>query len=240
MKKQDIMPGDWYRILFGETPAIFLVEILLRTIIMYAVLLVTVRMMGKRTGGQLTISELAVMITLGAIVSPGMQMPQTGILLCAMILLCVLLLQRGLNLLEYKNGRFEQLSQGTLSILVRNGVMQLDEMRRTKISRQQLFTALRNKGIYNLGDVDRVYLEACGLFSVYSRAVPGPGLLLFPPGDQTIAGFDQTIIENRIVCANCGLVSDVPDHTQQCPECGAVQWGSVNITRSNQPATSIQ
>lgn len=102
MRKQDIAAGDFYRILFGETPEIFLLEVLLRTLFMYVALLVVVRLMGKRMGGQLTISELAVMVTLGAIVSPGMQMPQTGLLLCLVILLCALIFQRGTNWLEFR------------------------------------------------------------------------------------------------------------------------------------------
>lgn len=230
MRKQDIVPGDWYRILFGETPVVFLAEILIRTFIMYVILLATIRFMGKRMGGQLTISELAVMITLGAIVSPGMQMPQTGLLLCTLILICALVFQRGINLLEYKSEPFERISQGKLSILVKNGVMQMDELKQTKISRQQLFAALRNKEIFNLGDVDRVYLEACGLFSIYTGAKPKPGLLLFPSDDQSIAGFRQTTLENDIVCANCGTVPGNSDRSRPCPECGVRQWGSASIT----------
>lgn len=237
MKKQDIVPGDWYRILFGETPVTFLVEILLRTIIMYVILLVVVRMMGKRMGGQLTISDLAVMITLGAIVSPGMQMPQTGLLLCALILVCALVFQRGLNFLEYKSERFEQVTQGTLSILVKNGIMQLDQMHKTKVSRQQVFAALRNNEVYNLGDVDRVYLEACGLISIFRRSEPAPGLPLFPPDDEAIEGFRQHTIDDTLVCANCGKVPETQDEAQRCPVCDATQWGSASISKTRQPVS---
>ncbi|MGV3599750.1 MAG: DUF421 domain-containing protein [Dyadobacter fermentans] len=236
MKKEDIVPGDWYRILFGETPVVFLVEILLRTILMYAILLIIVRMMGKRMGGQLTISDLAVMITLGAIVSPGMQMPQTGLLLCGVILVCALLFQRGLNFFEFKSERFEQATQGKLSVLVKNGVMQLEEMHRTKVSRQQIFSALRNNQIYNLGDVARVYLESCGLITIYRHPEAGAGLPLFPPGDEAISGFGQTSVENTLVCANCGKVPESQDRQQHCPVCNATQWGQASISISNQPS----
>ncbi|MCF0069486.1 DUF421 domain-containing protein [Dyadobacter sp. CY261] len=235
MKKQDLIPGDWYRILFGETPVIFQVEVLLRTFIMYVALLIVVRLMGKRMGAQLTISELAVMITLGAIVSPGMQTPQSGLLLCTMILICALLFQRAIYFFEYKSKRFEQVTQGKMSILVKNGVMQMDELEKTKVSRQQLFAAIRNEHIFNLGDVDRVYLEACGLFSIFEAAEPRPGLILFPPDDESISDFQQIPLENSIACANCGHVPDDHDRAQQCSACGARQWGSASITRSNQP-----
>jgi uncharacterized membrane protein YcaP (DUF421 family) len=44
---------------------------------------------GQENGGHLTISELAVMATLGAIVSPAMRIPQLGVLMGIIILICV-------------------------------------------------------------------------------------------------------------------------------------------------------
>ena len=99
MKKEDIEPWDWPRILFGQAPPEFLLEVFMRTALIYIALLIIVRLMGKRMGGQLTISEMAVMVTLGAIVSPAMQIPQLGILLGIMILVCALIFQRSLNYL---------------------------------------------------------------------------------------------------------------------------------------------
>jgi hypothetical protein len=45
MEKQDIHLSDVYRILFGEVPAVFLVEVLIRTVIVYMILLVVIRML---------------------------------------------------------------------------------------------------------------------------------------------------------------------------------------------------
>lgn len=230
MKKEDIIPGDFYRILFGETPAIFLLEVLLRTLLLYLALLVVVRIMGKRMGGQLTIAELAVMVTLGAIVSPGMQMPQTGVLICIVILLCALLFQRGINWLEVKKSAFEKVSQGNVSTLIKDGVLQLEEMGRTKISRQQLFAALRNEKIYNLGEVERMYLEACGLFSIYKSPQPAPGLLLYPPNDERMNAFKQEEVDEGVVCANCGATPEGKQKPDICPVCGADQWGQSSIS----------
>jgi hypothetical protein len=51
MKKEDIIPWDWQRILFGQAPPEFLLEVLMRTSIIYIALLIIVRLMGKRMGG---------------------------------------------------------------------------------------------------------------------------------------------------------------------------------------------
>jgi uncharacterized membrane protein YcaP (DUF421 family) len=60
---------DWKRILFGTAPASFLLEVLARTAVMYVALLVVLRLLGKRMSGQITILEMAILISLGAIVS---------------------------------------------------------------------------------------------------------------------------------------------------------------------------
>ena len=79
MKKEDIHLGDLARILFGEAPPLFLLEVFVRTLIVYVFLLYILRWLGKRMSGQLTIMELSVMLTLGAIVSASMQIPDHGI-----------------------------------------------------------------------------------------------------------------------------------------------------------------
>jgi uncharacterized membrane protein YcaP (DUF421 family) len=230
MKKEDIQPWDWQRILFGEAPPEFLVEVFLRTFIIYVVLMVIVRMMGKRMGGQLTISELAVMVTLGAIVSPAMQIPQLGVIMGIMILVCALIFQRGLNLAEFKNARFESISQGEAQLLIRNGIIQLDQMKKAKISRQQLFSALRSEQVFNLGDVGRVYIETGGSFSIYKKKEPSAGLPVYPPTDASISAYAQQIIADRNVCKNCGKVLTSLEEAGKCEVCGDENWMPATVS----------
>lgn len=234
MKKEDIQPWDWHRILFGEAPPEFLVEVFMRTAIVYIALLIIVRLMGKRMGGQLTISEMAVMVTLGAIVSPAMQIPQLGVLLGIMILVCALIFQRGLNFTEFKSGKFEKLSQGEVSMAVKDGIIQLEEMKRSKISRQQLFSALRSENVYNLGDIGRVYIEPCGIFSIYKKEEPVPGLAIFPPTDEAINGFSQQVLDDSRACATCGTVTEDTDESHSCSYCQSKTWMHATISVKSQ------
>jgi uncharacterized membrane protein YcaP (DUF421 family) len=107
MKKEDIHLGDIARIFFGEAPPIFLLEVFVRTLIVYIFLLYILRWLGKRMSGQLTIMELSVMLTLGAIVSASMQMPDHGILEGFLLLLCALGFQRGISYLGVRSAKFE-------------------------------------------------------------------------------------------------------------------------------------
>jgi uncharacterized membrane protein YcaP (DUF421 family) len=126
MKKEEIQPCDFERIFLGQAPIQFLLEVLLRTLVMYLLLMLVLRMLGKRMDGQLTLAEMAVMITFGAIISVPIQIPDRGILLGVIALVCVLVFQRGLNWLTMKNEAIEKTTQGEMSILVKDGVLQLD------------------------------------------------------------------------------------------------------------------
>jgi uncharacterized membrane protein YcaP (DUF421 family) len=234
MKKEDIMPWDWQRILFGQAPPEFLLEVFVRTSIIYIALLIIVRTMGKRMGGQLTITELAVMVTLGAIVSPAMQIPQLGVLLGAMILVCALLFQRGLNLAEVKSRIFEKISQGQTQLLVKNGIILLDQMHKAKVSRQQLFSAIRSENVYNLGDVGRVYMEACGIFSIYKKSKPSAGLPIFPPTDELVNGYTQHIVDGHRACVACGNITNVTDDAHECEVCSSQSWIVATISIESQ------
>ena len=231
MKKEEIHWADWHRILLGPAPLEFLLEVLLRTLIMYMVLLVILRLLGKRMGGQLTISELAVMLTLGAIISVPMQIPDRGILQGIMVLICALVFQRGINYLSVKNAKIEHVLQGMESEVVKDGEMLTDELTAMKISREQLIAVLRNQDIYNLGEVRRVYLEACGLFSVFKYAKPRPGLSLLPKDDEA-AGTEFSVVNNILVCAQCGHPGKSEHETDApCRNCNANNWIAAVIAK---------
>lgn len=222
MKKYEIHLTDWQRLLFGQAPPVFLLEVLIRSIIIYIFLLFILRWLGKRMSGQLTILEFAVMLTLGAIVSVAMQTPDRGITLSMFVLLCTLAFQRGLSWLGVKSARIEELTQGKISLLVKDGVLQLDEMNKCRISHQQLYAQLRSKGIFNLGNVQRVYLEACGVFSTIKNKKAQPGLPLFPPTDDSVLRLLHP--DSRMICLNCGRLADHGSDLSICPNCGQQKW----------------
>jgi uncharacterized membrane protein YcaP (DUF421 family) len=225
MDKNSIHLGDFKRILLGDAPPEFLLEVFIRTLIIYVVLLFVVRLLGKRMSGQLTITEMAVMITLGAMVSVPMQMPDRGILQGVLVLICALLFHRGINLLGVKSQRFEKFSQGHLSTLVKNGVIQLDAMKDARMAKQELYALLRNKNIYNLGKVKRAYFEACGILSVFEEAQPRPGLPLLPQRDQPLLKVQSFPDDELLACCNCGNTRQgKEDNDVTCNVCGNQEW----------------
>jgi len=222
LKKEDIRLDDLQRIFIGNAPVEFLAEVFIRTLCVYVMLLIVVKLLGKRMSGQLTITEMAVLIMLGAIVGSPIQIPDRGILTSMLILICTLSFQQFINRWSFKNEKFEQLLLGRSGMLVKNGVLQLDQMRKERVSTQQIFALLRAHRITQLGQVKRIYLEACGIFSVFKNPEPQPGLSIFPNEDQKIFNSYQNKSDNQFACKNCGNLSGKPD--LPCKVCGHIHW----------------
>lgn len=199
MEYSDIELWDWHRIFIGDAPVIYLVEVFLRTLLSFVILLVTLKLMGKRMGGQITLTEMAVMITLGALISVPMQIYDRGILLGIIALLVALAFQRGYNYLGVKNEKFENISQGELSLLIKDGEFELDQMKKSSISQNQLKSVLRNEKIYNLNQVSRLYLEACGIFSLYEnhKAVLDDNKWIFPEKTDLVNDYKEVVLVNK-------------------------------------------
>ncbi|MDB5122950.1 MAG: hypothetical protein JWP94_1079 [Mucilaginibacter sp.] len=231
MKKQDIHFFDIHRILFGQTPPLFLIEVFFRTLILYIFLLFILRWLGKRMSGGLSIMELAVMLTLGAIVCVPMQIPDRGILQGFVLLLCGLIFQRSLSLGGVLSKPVEDMAHGKVALLVKDGILQLQVMEKERISKQQLFAQLRRVKVFNLGSVERIYLEASGLYSIFMMEKPKPGLSVLPLDDKEIN--DQMkhaadIHGELMVCAHCGYVKPA-DNKTACPDCGNSEWAKAII-----------
>jgi uncharacterized membrane protein YcaP (DUF421 family) len=226
MEKDEIHFGDIKRWLFGQTPPEFMIEVFIRTILIYLFLLLVVRLMGKRMSGQITLTEMAVMITLGAIVSPAMQLPDRGLLFGVVGLLIALLFQRGYNYLGVKSSKAEDITQGTLSLLVKDGELNLGELEKARITKQQLYALLREKKVQNLAKVKRAYFEACGVLSVFEEDNKKPGLPIFPQCDPSIVpDLQQQVDHGKMACSNCGHVQNVPDmKTTRCEVCKKTAW----------------
>ncbi len=214
---------DWKRILFGDAPAAFGLEVLFRAALVYVALLVILRLLGKRMTGQLTILEMAVTISLGAIVSLPMQSRDQGVALAIVLLFTALLMQRGLARMGYERRGFELVANGDVSPLVKDGAILVDELRRAALSRQQLFGLLREKGVRNLGEIKRVYLEASGDMSIFRRAKPEAGLCILPPTDEEIVA-RRPAQEGWLACSGCGRVAGQEQAKKTCAACGGAAW----------------
>ncbi|WP_224997686.1 DUF421 domain-containing protein [Cesiribacter sp. SM1] len=224
MEKDEIKLSDWERLLIGNNPWGFMVEVFLRTLVIYLFIIIVMRLLGKRMNAQLTITDLAVMLTLGAIASVPMQAFDRGILPGIILLFSILLLHQGQTILTYKNRKAEILTQGKISLLIKDGVIDTKHLKELRISKDQIMAALRSKGVRHLGQVKRLYSEADGHFSLYKLAESKPGLSVYPRADGGLPPATKKIDRHR-ACGYCGnMVDQDSDSRDECSNCGNRDW----------------
>jgi uncharacterized membrane protein YcaP (DUF421 family) len=217
-----VTPFDLQRMLFGDAPPGFLLEVFFRGLGLYLFMLLVVRLLGKRMAGKLTVMEMVLMITLGGSIAVAMQVPEGGVLMGFVVLTCAFSFERGIAWLTVRSKRFETISQGRGIILVKDGVLQIRCLEENNITRQQIFSALRAKEISQLGKIERLYLEASGHFSVYKASEENPGLSISPPDDQMMTD-RQKKAAGLVCCCHCGLTVEKTG-IQVCTACKHNEW----------------
>jgi uncharacterized membrane protein YcaP (DUF421 family) len=220
MKKEDIHFGDWQRVFVGDVPAGFYWEVVLRIAIIYIILMVSMRLMGKRMASQLSRNELIALVSNSAAIGVPLQAPDRGILAAVVIAMVVIAIQQLLAALSSRNQRLESFTQGDLTVLIADSRLDLDRMRETGITKEKAFAQLRSNGIRHLGEVKRLYFEAGGSFTLIRNRSVNPGLGILPEVDDD---FIRKVCRDAgfAVCRRCGqdLTSAKPD--DPCENCGS-------------------
>lgn len=209
------------RLLMGDAPWIFLLEIIVRTISIYIVLFIAMRLMGKRMAAQLSISEMAVMITLGAAIGVPLQTPEQGMLPAVVLLFSVLLFQRGLSYGAYRQRRVEVVTQGDVTLLLEDGRLLLQNLGKAGLTAARVHSTLRAMDIQHLGELRRVYLEATGDLTLVKFRTPHVGLWIMPTPDEDFV--EKIGSPDAQACSRCGYVIS-PNTLDACPYCQSRKW----------------
>ncbi|GAB3784254.1 DUF421 domain-containing protein [Spirosoma horti] len=224
MKKDDIYLADWQRILFGEVPGSFYIEIVIRAFVVYLILVVSMRLMGRRMSSQLSRNEMAAMVSMAAAIGVPILDASRGLLPAVIIALVVVCIQRIISYWAARNETFEGISQDISSTLVENAVIQLVAMKDARMTRELLFAQLRSSGLIHLGHVKRLYIEANGAFTLVKEPEPKPGLSLLPEWDTEFMD-EQEKAPEQCVCYHCGnLQPQSGPKTDACANCGHTEW----------------
>ena len=139
----------------------------LRTIILYLVLIAVIRLMGKRQIGQMEPSEFVVTMLVANLASIPMQ--DEGISLSSGLIpiLTVLGIELVLSHLSMQSVRFRKLLCGKPVILIENGNILQKNLRKTRITLDELTGHLREKDVLDLNAVQYAILETNGNLSVF-------------------------------------------------------------------------
>lgn len=157
---------DLHRIILGDLPAAFYLEILMRTTVLFLFTLLLIRATGKRSLGQLSVFDFVIIIALGSAVGDPMFYEDVPLLYGMVVVAVVVGLERVLALLTSRQARVELMVDSSPTVLVREGVVDYTALRHELMSVSELFQALRVGGIEQLDDVALAVLEPSGHISI--------------------------------------------------------------------------
>ncbi len=145
-----------------------------RTVILYLLIIFGIRLLGKHQVGELEPAEFVLALIIADIASVPMQDYGIPLLMGVIPIITLLCLSMILSMLSMKSLRLRALLTGVPSILVRNGKLDQREMRRTRMTLDEILEQLRLQGYTDLADVQYAILETNGQLSVlpYARRKP--------------------------------------------------------------------
>lgn len=226
--EQSVQVFDWGRMLFGDEPPVFLLEIAFRTTVIYVYALLLLRWLGSRTIGQLSTIEFLLVIALGSAVGDAMFYADVPLLHAMLVITIVVLANKGLDIVIGRSPSAERLIDGIPAEAVRDGVVNARFLASSNLSESELFQLLRAHGVTQLGEVARAYLETNGTLSVFKAEKSKPGLPITPPWEleqpQPVA---STNAPGPVACKHCGTIATPAD--QHCPNCGHASWVQARI-----------
>lgn len=139
---------------------------LIRTVILYLMVILTMRAMGKRQIGELQPTELVITILLSEIVAIPMQdntLPLINTIIPVLVLVGFEIL---ISVISLKNVRFRSFMQGNSLIIIRNGVLDQAQIKRLRYSVDDVLEALRTKDVFDISKVQYAVVETNGELNV--------------------------------------------------------------------------
>lgn len=168
------------RMFIGDLPLLFMLEVAVRTLIMYLYTIGLVRLLGKRGMQPLAPFELVIIIALGSAVGDPMFYPDVPLVHAMIVVTIIVAMERLFAMAAERSNLVEHVLESRPTLVVSGGQLLEHNLRHESIARDELFSALRLAGIENLGQVRLAYMEPSGQVSVFRAEEPQDGLLILP------------------------------------------------------------
>ena len=141
-------------------------NIVLRTAVIYLVILTGLRLTGKREIGQMTVFDLVLLLLIANAVQNAMVGPDTSLLGGILAAGVLLVLNAVVARLRLRWPRLRHLIEGSPTLLILHGQVIADHLRREGLDQETLEAALREHGVADLSEIEMAVLEIDGTISV--------------------------------------------------------------------------
>lgn len=223
---------EWDRLFFNDLPPNFIWEVIFRSSIMFLILLLTLKLAGKRGVKQLSIFETVIIIALGSAAGDPMFYEDVGIVPAAVVFLVIITLYRLVTWLTAKSKKFEEFIEGKTECLIKEGKFSINSFGKESLAQDEFFSELRVKSIEHLGQIKNAFIEPSGEISVfyYDDKDVKFGLPILP----SLFNHKNKFIPKKGIysCTFCGHTVEQNTATATCNVCKKDEWvAAINTKR---------
>jgi uncharacterized membrane protein YcaP (DUF421 family) len=143
--------------------------VMIRTIILYFIVVITMRIMGKRQIGEMQPFELVIAIMVSELASLPMQDTRIPLAHGVIPIVTLLFLQAVISMAELKSEAARTIFSGKPSIIIKDGKIDIKQLKYDRFNINDLFEELRLQGYYNIENIQYAILETSGQLSVIPK-----------------------------------------------------------------------
>lgn len=182
-----------------------------RTIILYIAIILAIKLMGKRQIGEMQPSELVITLLLSDIASIPMQNNGQPLISGVVPMLVLVICEVVISVLMLKHTNFRRFVCGKPQIVILNGKVQQGQMRRLRMSIEDLIEQLRQADVFSLDDVAYAIVETNGRLSIMKKPeknTPTIELMgITPPKDN----FEVVVVNDGDFAPNSAKICNVSE-----------------------------
>jgi uncharacterized membrane protein YcaP (DUF421 family) len=210
---------DWHALLFGKENWDYLLQVVIKTVVMFIVVLVSLRLIGRR-GIMQGIFPVLTIIMLGSSAGDPMLYSDVGLLPATLVFVMIILLYRIADIFTAKYSKLEKIAEGTAIRFIKDNRFDVEHFKSEELDKDQLASDLRKQGVSQLGQVTAGYIEPGGEISVffYPDKEVKFGLPLLP--ERYEKELSEIKKEGYYACSFCGHTEELkPLKQYKCPVC---------------------
>ena len=143
-----------------------MITVFIRSTLLYICLLIALRVMGKGEIAEMNTFDLVITILLAEVASIPMENNNIPLLYGIASITALTFMQTFISFLSLKNRKLSSVLSGHPSILINKGVIDVAQLKKDRISIDELLETLRSSGFFNIKDVQYAILESDGSLSI--------------------------------------------------------------------------
>lgn len=143
--------------------------LIFKTIILYIIITISYRIMGKKEIGELSVVDFIVTILMAEIAALSIEEKNMSIFYTITPIVTLIIIQKLMSHIALKSSKIRNIIDGKPSVIIKGGKLVFSEMSKLKYSLDDLLSQLREKGIESIEKVDYAVLENNGTLSVFQN-----------------------------------------------------------------------